>query len=121
MRSLEDHNLKVRAKTIARGAVKYTLTHAIAAKVAENNGDTAGLFVKKLLTAAASGTELADKRSWQTLPDQILMARLTVPEGMHDLTVTFTDANGNSVATRTLTDVVVKKGHKTFVSLRTMQ
>jgi hypothetical protein len=51
------------------------ITQKVSEKVEKKNNGGAGRLVKALLQAAVALTETADKRSWRTLPDQILMAR----------------------------------------------
>ncbi|MDI6757400.1 MAG: hypothetical protein QME32_05200, partial [Endomicrobiia bacterium] len=116
---LEERIGRIRIKTIARSAVKYALSKKIGDEVATSSGDrTLGWLAQKILAGAAAATELADKRSWRTLPDKIFVARAYAWPGEHDVVIDFYDDAGYKVAVRRLTGVKVKKDRKTFVTLR---
>lgn len=117
-RSLEDRMGKIRARAIARATVKYLLTQTISDAVAKNDENT-GAWVRLILQATAAATESADKRAWHTLPDRLLLARLFVPEGRHNLTLTFRDAAGTAIRTVPLEGVEVRRGRRTFQVVRT--
>ena len=120
IKNLDDRIARIRIKAIARAAVKFALAQKISEKVEENSGNQLlGWITKKALTAASTATETADKRSWRTLPDKILMARLSLPEGTYSINLKFYDANGSTVEEKTLDNVVIKKGRKTFRIVRT--
>ncbi|MFH1367513.1 MAG: hypothetical protein ABII64_00160 [Elusimicrobiota bacterium] len=120
VKSLEDRVDRIRIRTIIRAAIKFALTHKIAQKVEENNqNEVLTWLVKKSLSVASAATELADKRSWRSLPDRILMARLVLPEGAHDVDLTFTDNSGRIILRKTLQDVRIRPGKKTFAVVRT--
>ena len=72
-------------RTLGRTLLKYLGTR----KVREKN-ETLGL----LTNLVGVLTEQADTRSWQTLPNQIFMVRMPLPEGTHTLKYSFLDANG---------------------------
>jgi tetratricopeptide (TPR) repeat protein len=118
-KNLQDRIGRERAKAIARAVVKWSLTQKVAAKVKEKRGDGAAFLVKTLLQVASSSTEVADKRSWGTLPDKIAVARVVLPEGPRTLHLTFRDASGGAAGTRDLKDVAVRAGRRTFVIVRT--
>jgi uncharacterized protein len=118
VKNLEDRIVRVRAKTIARAVVKFALARKLASKVEEKQGAGAAWVAKALLQAAAAATELSDKRCWQTLPDKIAVASVVLPAGKHTLDLTFRDAGGAAVRTKT-SDVEVKAGRKTFLVVRT--
>lgn len=119
VRNLEDRVVRTRARAIARAVVKYLLAQKISNAVENKNGEGVGFLVRAILQAASSATEIADKRSWRTLPDRILMARLRLPPGEHTLTVRYLDAQGNSVETREIKNVSVSANRKSFVIVRT--
>lgn len=120
IKNLDDRIARVRAKTIARAAVKFALSRNIAARVEERQGSGAAWVAKKLLQLAATATELADKRCWQTVPDKIAIAVVALPEGRYTLNLTFRDAHGAAVRTRRADDVKVRAGKKTFFVVRTV-
>ncbi len=118
-KDLEDRINRVRAKAIARAAVKFALAHAAGKYAEKKKGKDAGKFFKKLTTAIATVTEKADKRSWQTLPAQIRMARTTLEPGTYNLRLTFMSKDGSQVMERTLENIEIEPYRKTFVSFRT--
>jgi hypothetical protein len=73
-RHLEDLRARVLAKTVARAAAKETL-----ARVARKEG---GPWAEILVRLAGALTEVADTRSWETLPALVYVARLRVPPGV---------------------------------------
>ena len=48
-------------------------------------GPWVGLLVRLLTKGLAVASEEADKRSWQTLPDEIHLARVWVPPGRYQV------------------------------------
>jgi hypothetical protein len=120
IKSLQDRVGRIRAKTIARAVVKFTLSQKLAAKVQEKKGEGAAWLAKKLLQVASTATELSDKRCWQTVPDRINVARVTLPAGDHNLILTFRDANGGAVSTKEI-KVKVAAGKKSFAVVHTAQ
>lgn len=121
VKSLKDRIARERAKAIARAVVKWTLTQKVSAKVEEKNGKGAGWLVKTLMQAASSATEVADKRSWATLPDKIAAARMVLPAGPHALRLTYRTAAGAAAGEKVLENVEVRPGRRTFVIVRTTQ
>ncbi|MCX5790211.1 MAG: hypothetical protein NTX64_17140 [Elusimicrobia bacterium] len=119
VKDLQDRMLSVRGRAIARATIKFLLAK-VAGKEAQKKGDFAAILTQRLLAAAAAATEVADTRSWTTVPAQIRMARLAVAPGTHELTVRFKDASGAVVKTRAF-KVVVKKGKRTYLAYRTAQ
>src|SRR5439155_145506 len=67
----------------------------------------------------AAATEIADTRSWGTLPAQIRMARLRLPVGKRDIEVDFVNASGGVVASHVFKDIVIAKSKRTYLSYRT--
>jgi len=108
-RSFEEDFPKLVMKTIAR-----TLTKKIAHDAASDKDALAGLIVNLINIA----TEAADTRSWTTLPKFIRVARLHLPEGTHDIELTFYSAWGPGFSRITIPAVEVRAGRSTFVSYR---
>ena len=84
------------------------VTRAVAANQADKKAPGLGAVV----SLVASVADTADIRIWQTLPDNIQLARLRLPPGTYNLTV---HARGG---TRVLKDVVIQAGQMTFTSLQ---
>ncbi len=120
IKNLQDRIARIRIKAIARAAVKFALAHKISDQVEQSSGSQIlGWIAKKALTTAATVTETADKRSWRSLPDKILMARLTLKEGSHSINLKFYDSGGSVVDEKTLDNISIKAGRKTFAIVRT--
>lgn len=119
VRNLADRVLRTRAKAISRAVVKYLLSQQIANTVEKNGNENLGFIVRTILQAASAATEVADKRSWRTLPDQISMVRLSLPPGTQTLTLRFLDTQGLLIESREINHVPVTQGKKTFIIART--
>ena len=110
--SLKDNYPKIMVRTIARGFVKY-----LAYREAEKENKWAGLFVS-LLNAA---TEIADTRSWVSLPHNIQIGRIELPPGTHAITLEALDDNGQIIEIETFSTVEIRPGQRTFLNYRVYQ
>ena len=99
-------------RTLGRALLKYLGTR----KVREKN-EALGL----LTNLAGVLTEQADTRSWQTLPNQIFMVRMPLPEGTHTLTLSFLDANGQVRGSQSVPDIRIDANRITFLNHRTYE
>ncbi len=97
-------------KTILRGLTKYLATR--------QTRKSAGKVFGWLANAFGAATEKADTRCWSTLPDRVLLGRMDLPPGRHDLHVALLDASGRRIGTQVIRQVEVKPGGWTFVSRR---
>ena len=121
VKCLEDRIARVRVRAIARAAIKYALAQKISQSVEESSHNEAlGWLTKKVLHAASAATELSDKRSWRSLPDRIDMVRLTVPAGTYNLRLDFSGGSGATIDTKTLNNITVHPGKKTFAVVKTV-
>ena len=73
-----------------------------------------------LVNLAGVFTEGADTRSWQTLPNQILMVRMPLPTGTHTVNLSFLNRNGG-VALRNRVNVEIFPNRITFLNHRTYE
>ena len=96
-------------KTIARGLTKYLASREIK-KQSDLAGALANLF--------GAATESADTRSWLTIPENVHLARLSLPAGTYDLKVDILDRRGQFLHSETIAGVVVEAGGWTFLSRR---
>jgi len=95
-KNLEDQAGRDLTRAIARLAVKAGVSEAGEQLVEELTEENSGIsqvtgFILSLVGAA---TEQADLRAWLTLPSQIYVVRLRLPEGDHPVRVT---VNGRTV------------------------
>ena len=128
-KDLSDRQGLIRARAVARAAVKYILAET-AARAAQahldkeyGQGSAAASILggigRGLAHGAAAATEIADTRGWSALPSQIRMARIALPPGTHQIRIDFKNAAGSVVASRVFKDVKVEKARRTYLSLRT--
>ena len=111
--NLEDHAVRDLVRAAARTAVKAGVARLGEEIAEEASGDsTVGQVVGLLLSIAGAVTDRADLRAWLTLPSQIHMARLRVPQGAWPLTIT---VNGRAYAQP---PVSVREGEMVFVFVR---
>ena len=110
--SLKDNYPKIMVRTIARGFVKY-----LAYREANQKDKVLGFFTNLLNVA----TEIADTRSWVSLPHNIQIGRLKLPPGTHAITLDALDANGRIIETETFSTVEIHPGQRTFLNHRVYQ
>lgn len=115
-KALEDELPAMKARAAARAAAKGAAYGAAegAASASKLGGVVAGAGL-----SAASAFEEADTRAWATLPAEIRMARVILPEGTHTLQVEYADALGRVVWTDEVPGVEIVRGFRTYVHLRT--
>jgi uncharacterized protein len=112
-KSLDDRLPAITARAVARMVVK----NAMARNIKNQGGDSGAAVLMSIVTdVGAIVTERADTRSWSLLPGNILMARLALPPGTHDLKATFYDDFGKVLATRNYNAVKVTAGRKVFLT-----
>jgi len=106
-RSLEARIPLLTAKAVGRASLKYNITRRAEAQ----EGGIAGLLVNLI----GAFTEVADTRSWITLPDNIYLARLSLAPGTYTVKVQVSGTVGESPQIFTFDNVVVRAGHKVFI------
>ncbi len=106
-RTLEMRLPALTAKAIARAVVKYNLTR----QAQHNQGDLAGFITN----VAGALTEIADTRSWITLPQTIYIARVPIAAGNHHAAVKLYGAGGTLLESRAFSPVDVRTGRKTYL------
>lgn len=104
-KTLDGQMAAITARAVARAVVKYNMTK----KVEQQNG-----LLGAVVNVANFVFERADTRSWTTLPDNIQLARLSMPAGTYDISVDIVDENGNALETKQYTNVKIEAGRKNF-------
>jgi len=86
-KALSEKMAGLAVKAVARAATKYAVAEGITRGAQQTAGHDAGPWVGLLVGLLTKGwavaSEEADKRSWQTLPDEIHLARAWVPPGQY--------------------------------------
>jgi hypothetical protein len=118
-KNLDDRIARIAAKEIARATAKATASLKIRQEAAKS-GDPGKQLLANLSTDLFSLlSEKADKRSWRTLPDEILLSRIPLEPGSHILGVRYLDAQGRVLQERAF-PLSLKAGEKRFVIDRVM-
>ena len=120
-KDLEERLGVIRARAIARATTKFIIAKAASDAMAKKYGKNSW---QTMLTQAGSAvasvaTEIADTRAWATLPAQFRVARLYLPPGTHDVTVTYTGPTGAHLSNQTFKGVTIRKGRRTYLRDRT--
>ena len=97
-------------RTLLRAVGKYLIY-----RKANTENEALGLLVN----LAGVVTEQADKRSWQTLPNQIFMVRMPLPAGTHTLNLSFLDESGQTRGRDSVPDIKINSNRITFWNHRT--
>lgn len=97
-------------RTVIRAVSKYLIY-----RKANKENEALGLLVN----LAGAVTEQADKRSWQTLPNQIFMVRIPLPAGTHTLNLSFLGENGETRGHDSVPDIKIHPNRITFWNHRT--
>jgi hypothetical protein len=88
-KALSERLAGVTVKALARAATKFTLAEGATRGAQQAAGKDAAPWVAVLVGLLTKGlavaSEEADKRSWQTLPDEIHLARVWVPPGRYQM------------------------------------
>jgi len=117
VKNLEDRRGRAILKLGTRQAVKYFLSKGIGDIAEKRAGREMGKLVGFLASAAFAAVEVADVRSWRTLPAQIQIGRFNLTPGMHEIAIQPVGYGGFS-SSPIIRNVYVKKGRITFVSAR---
>jgi len=104
--SLQEKLPLITARAIARAAIKKKSER----NAAKNSGSVAQLA----LMAFNMGSEIADTRGWNTLPQQIELARIPLQPGRYQLGLSSHAANSSAFQT----EIELKAGEKVIVNRR---
>ncbi len=122
-KSLSERLPSITVKALARAATKYAMAEGATIGAQHAAGRDAapwvGLLVQLLAKGLAVASEEADKRSWQTLPDEIHIARAWVPPGRYQVSVR---PSGQGVTTvKDGQPIALTAGQTMFMIQRVMQ
>lgn len=97
----------ITARALARAVVKK--------KMEKEAGDRSGGFAQLAMLVVNTASEIADTRCWNTLPQEIQLARVYLPEGTQQVKMDVIGQNGSVIDTYNMT-VTIKAGRKTIIS-----
>jgi uncharacterized protein len=110
--SLDDRLALIYLKSGGRAVLKFLAAEKAKSKLREKNENLLMNLLSSIAVDLAVGaTEQADIRSWRTLPAQIQLARLELPEGSYDVSLESSDRGFGIPAHRAR----VKSGKITFL------
>lgn len=122
-KSLSERLPMITTKSLARAATKFAMAEGAMIGAQHAAGKDAapwvGLLVGLVTHGLAVASEEADKRSWQTLPDEVHVARAWVPPGQYHVSVR-PPAQGGTVAKDEPT-ITLAEGQTLFILRRVMQ
>jgi len=123
-KSLSDRLPGITVKALARAAVKYAMAEGVTRGAQQAAGKDAapwvGLVVGLLTKGLAVASEEADKRSWQTLPDEIHIARAWVAPGQYRTSVQLS-GRGESLSKENGRVLSLAPGQSTVLIQRVIQ
>ncbi|MBI3288911.1 MAG: hypothetical protein HYZ74_05275, partial [Elusimicrobia bacterium] len=120
-KDLAERMALIRTRAIARATVKFILAKAASDAVAKKYGKNSlqHILAQAGGAATAAATEFADTRAWATVPAQFRLARLRLPPGSQDVSVTYLGPSGAALSTQVFKSVVIRKGRRTYLHDRT--
>lgn len=114
----------ITVKALARAATKFAMAEAATRGAQQAAGGDAGpwvgLLVGLLTKGLAVASEEADKRSWQTLPDEIHLARVWVPPGRYQVQNQSADGSGDPLKPGALRTLILEPGETAVLLQRVM-
>lgn len=121
-KSLAERLPGITVKALARAATKYAMAEGAMIGAQHAAGKDAAPWVGLLVGLVAHGmavaSEEADKRSWQTLPDEIHVARAWVPPGQYQVSI---QPSGQGATTKEGYTIALTEGQTMFMIQRVMQ
>jgi uncharacterized protein len=89
----------------------------VSRQIAANQADKKGQGLGALLSLVGALADQPDTRIWNTLPDDIQMARLNLPPGTYTVKVQLLNRSDGIMSTQTFDNIVIQPGQMTFTSL----
>src|SRR5262245_14476101 len=123
-KALSERMAAITVKALARTATKFALAEGVtrgAQHAAGNDaGPWVGLLVGLLTKGWAVASEETDKRSWQTLPDEIHLARVWVPPGRYQVEGPIAGKPNDTVYAETMRTLTLGPGETGLLIRRVM-
>lgn len=122
-KSLSERLPMITTKALARAATKFGMAEGAMIGAQHAAGRDAapwvGLLVGLVTHGLAVASEEADKRSWQTLPDEIHVARAWIPPGQYQVSIRPPAQAGTVVKDESL--ITLAEGQTMFMIRRVIQ
>lgn len=106
------------AKAALRPLGKYALERAITQSIRRQYGDVSADIMTVMADVFNIATEVADCRSWATLPNHVRIGYFLVDPGEYEITIEDLDARRVVLERKSLGQVLVKKGDVRFLITR---
>jgi hypothetical protein len=123
-KALSERIAGITVKALARAATKFALAEGAAygaqQAAGKDAGPLVGLLVGMLAKGLAVSSEEADKRSWQTLPDEIHLARVWVPPGRYQVQGQSAGGSSNSMISEAMRTLSLEPGETAVLLQRVM-
>jgi hypothetical protein len=123
-KALSERLAGITVKALARAATKFALAEAAMRGAQQAAGKDAGPWVGLLVGLLAKGlavaSEEADKRSWQTLPDEIHLARVWVPPGRYQVQSQSGGGSPDPLTSEAMRTLSIGPGETTLLLQRVM-
>jgi hypothetical protein len=123
-KQLDDRFSQLALKAVARAAVKYAVaegvTRSARAAAGSDYGALVGILVRGVTHGLAIASEEADKRTWQTLPDEIQITRLWVPPGTYEFRLQSVAKGGGRVGRDSVRTVSLQAGETRLFTERVL-
>ncbi len=120
-KNLDRRKIRFIAKSALRATGRYLFEKKQEKNIKKNRGDVAASFFSFLSNMYNMVVEQADLRCWQTLPDQIRLARLIVEPGDYEFTLENFNESGSYLSEIKLDAQTLVSGQKLFIIVRTLQ
>ncbi|MDC4224047.1 MAG: hypothetical protein MPW15_07400 [Candidatus Manganitrophus sp.] len=114
-KNLEDRIARISSKAIARATTKYIAARTAKHQAKKKGGEGAEILTDFLTNVYSLATEQSDKRSWQTLPAKIRLARISLPPGEWEVRIAYYSDQGRLVEERPLSPLKIEKGKQQFL------
>lgn len=114
IKNLDDRKARVVAKELLRVAAKQVIIHQVAQGMDGSRSEQ--LAAKMLLNVIGAVTEVADTRSWTSLPSGIYLSRTYLQEGTYKVSV-----KGCHAAETLYDSFTIKQGETKFIIYGSMQ
>ena len=119
--NLENRRLRIAVKTLARVTAKYLAVKKARQEMEKEHGPLAGLMAGVIGNILTFASEMADLRCWRTLPEEILISKLSLPPGTYRLWAECLNSSGNCMQRVDLGERRLEAGDKIVVQFRTVR